>query len=60
MTVETAKGTVTVTIDGTPTTVQPDKAGRINFAVDLGPADQQQQYTTDSVTDFHTSVVTFS
>ncbi|WP_134733559.1 alpha/beta hydrolase [Amycolatopsis nivea] len=54
------KDTVTVTIDGTAATVRPDKAGRIRFAVNLGPADQQQQYNAGNVTDFRTSVVTFS
>lgn len=51
---------VTVTIDGRPTTVHPDQTGRINFAIDLGPANGQQQYTAGNDNGFHTAVVTFS
>lgn len=49
---------VTVTINGIPTTVRPDNTGRLTFAVNLGRADQQQQYTTGNDTNFHTAVVT--
>ncbi|MDX2939549.1 alpha/beta hydrolase [Streptomyces ipomoeae] len=50
---------VTVTVDGDPTTVRPDGNGSVSFTVDLGLANQRQQYTVGSDSDFHTATVTF-
>ncbi len=51
---------VTVTMNGLQTTATPDKNGRISFAVDLGLADTQQQYTVGAVTTMSTVVVQFN
>jgi S-formylglutathione hydrolase FrmB len=40
--------------------VRPDRAGRISFAVDLGPADTAQQYTLGAVTREVSRTVTFT
>ncbi len=50
---------VTVIIDGVARRVQPDPAGHLAVLVDLGPADQDQQYTPGAVTDLRTRVVRF-
>ncbi|MEU6229244.1 alpha/beta hydrolase family protein [Streptomyces sp. NPDC047042] len=50
---------VTVMINGVPSIVVPDAEGRLTVLVDLGPADQDQQYSLGSVTDVRTSVVRF-
>jgi hypothetical protein len=50
---------VRVLIDGALTRIRPDSQGRISFAVDLGPAGQQQQYTAGAVTSRRTSQVLF-
>lgn len=51
---------VTVTSNAIMSKVRPDSAGRITFTVDLGPADQQQEYTSGAVTNLHTAGVTFA
>jgi S-formylglutathione hydrolase FrmB len=50
---------VTVRVDGYPTTMSPDTAGRITFTVHLGSADQEQQYTLGAASNLRTAVVTF-
>ncbi|MGN8132403.1 alpha/beta hydrolase [Paenarthrobacter sp. 22069] len=51
---------VTVTANGIPTSVQPDKNGSITFTVRLGLADTQQQYTLGAITRQTSTVVTFT
>ena len=48
---------VTVLINGAPTTLNPDSAGRITITVDLGPANQDQQYTLGATTNLRTKVI---
>ncbi|MCT9623965.1 hypothetical protein HWD94_02360 [Pseudarthrobacter equi] len=50
---------VTVLINGTPTTLRPDSTGRITVTVDLGQANQDQQYTLGGTTNLRTSVISF-
>ncbi|MCT9623966.1 hypothetical protein HWD94_02365 [Pseudarthrobacter equi] len=50
---------VTVLINGTPTTLRPDSTGRITVTVDLGQANQDQQYTLGATTNLRTSVISF-
>jgi S-formylglutathione hydrolase FrmB len=49
---------VTVMVDGRPSSITPDTTGRLSISVDLGPPDQDQQYTVGAITTLHTSVVT--
>jgi len=51
---------VTVTVDGIPTSVQPDKNGAITFTVKQGAPDAQQQYTLGAATSRTTSAVVFT
>ena len=50
---------LTVLINGTPTTLSPDSAGRITVSVDLGQHDPAQQYTLGATTNLRTSVISF-
>ena len=50
---------LTVLINGTPTTLSPDSAGRITVSVDLGQPDPAQQYTLGATTNLRTSVISF-
>ncbi|QNG38759.1 prolyl oligopeptidase family serine peptidase [Geodermatophilaceae bacterium NBWT11] len=52
--------TVSVTVEGVTTQVQPDPAGRITFEVDLGPANRTQAHQVGAVTTVHTADVHFT
>lgn len=50
--------TVSVVVNGVPTSeVRPDDSGRVTVPVDLGPANQIQQYTVGAKTDERTAFV---
>ena len=51
---------VVVTTDGASTTLRPDRAGRLTFAVDLGPANTQQQFALAAQTTVRTVSVRFT
>ncbi len=53
------KKTVIALVNGVPTSLKPDSTGQITLSVDLGPANQNQQYTFGAVTNLRTSVITF-
>ncbi|MES2423460.1 MAG: alpha/beta hydrolase family protein [Pseudomonadota bacterium] len=54
------RSAVDIHIEGAVTSVRPDSAGRVVFAVDLGPANASQQYTLGSTNDAQIRRVTFT
>ncbi|MFI5623329.1 alpha/beta hydrolase [Nocardioides sp. NPDC051685] len=50
---------ITVVVNGDPSVVRPDDSGRLTVPVDLGPANQDQQYTLGGTTAKRTAFVQF-